>query len=86
MDKKPILYQVIKMGNITLALPEDLQERMKKHSEIRWSEVVRKSIANRIDMLEAMDKIAKKSKLTKKDVDEISRKIKKETFEELNKK
>jgi len=74
------------MGNITLALPEDLQERMKKHSEIRWSEVVRKSIANRIDMLEAMDKIAKKSKLTKKDVDEISRKIKKETFEELNKK
>ncbi|MBS3177082.1 hypothetical protein J4457_07685 [Candidatus Woesearchaeota archaeon] len=67
-------------------MPEDLQERMKKHSEIRWSEVVRKSIANRIDMLEAMDKIAKKSKLTKKDVDEISRKIKKETFEELNKK
>jgi len=74
------------MGNMTLALPEDLQERMKKHSEIRWSEVVRKSITKKIDMLDVMDTIAKKSKLTKKDVDEISKKIKKETFEELNKK
>ncbi len=73
------------MGNLTLALPDNLQKSMKKHSEIRWSEVVRKSIAQKIEMLEAMEKIAKKSRLTKEDVDEISRKIKKETFEELNK-
>ena len=73
------------MGNITLALPDELQQRMRKHSEIRWSEVVRKTIALRIEMLEAMDKIAKKSKLTKKDVNEISKKIKTETFEDLNK-
>ncbi len=72
-----------KMGNVTLALPEDLQERMKKHSEIRWSEVVRKSITQKIEMLEVMDRIAAKSKLTQKDVDEISRKIKKETSEAL---
>lgn len=71
------------MGNVTLALPEDLQERMKKHSEIRWSEVVRKSITQKIEMLELMDRIAAKSKLTQKDVDEISRKIKKETSEAL---
>lgn len=73
------------MGNITLAVPDDLQERMKQHSEIRWSEVVRKSIAQKVEMLEVMDRIAKKSKLTKKDVDEISERIKKETFIELNK-
>ena len=72
------------MGNLTLALPDNLQERMRKHSEIRWSEVVRKSITQRIELLEMMDKITQKSKLTKKDVDDISRKIKKETFEELN--
>ena len=70
------------MGNITLALPDDLQEKMRKHSEIRWSEVVRKSIAQRIELLEMMDKIAKKSKLTQKDVDEISRKIKREVARE----
>ncbi len=73
------------MGNITLALPQELHERMKKHSEIRWSEVVRKSITQKVEMLEVMDKIAKKSKLTRKDLNEISRKIKAETFEELNK-
>ncbi len=73
------------MANITLAIEDSLHERMKQHSEIRWSEVVRKSIAQRVEMLEAMDKIARKSKLTKKDVDEISRKIKGEIFDELNK-
>ena len=71
------------MGNVTLALPDDLQERMKKHSEIRWSEVVRKSIAQKVELLEVMDRIASKSKLTNKDVEEISRKIKKETVEAL---
>lgn len=72
------------MGNLTLALPNNLQERMRNHSDIRWSEVVRKSIVQKLELLEIMEKIAQKSKLTKKDVDEISRKIKKETFEELN--
>ncbi len=72
------------MTNITLALEDDLHEKMKRHSEIRWSEVVRKSIRQKVEMLEAMDKIAHKSRLTKKDVDELSRKIKKEAFGELN--
>ena len=74
------------MGNITLALPEELQEKMKRHSEIRWSEVVRKSISNKVEILDVMDKITKKSKLTKKDIDEISHKIKKESFDELDRK
>ena len=71
------------MGNMTLALPDELQERMRKHSEIRWSEVARKSITQKVEVLEAMERIAKKSKLTKKDVDELSRRIKRETSEEL---
>ena len=73
------------MPNVTLAIPEELHTQMKKHSDIRWSEVVRKSIAAKVEMLDMMDKIAKKSKLTKKDVDEISHKIKKEVFKDLSK-
>ena len=73
------------MPNVTLAIPEELHTKMKKHSDIRWSEVVRKSIAAKVEMLDMMDKIAKKSKFTKKDVDEISHKIKREVFEDLNK-
>lgn len=72
------------MTNITLAIPNDLHERMRKHSEIRWSEVVRKSIEQKVQLLEVMDRIAQKSKLTEDDVDELSHKIKKEAFEELN--
>ena len=63
------------MPNITLSIPEDLHERMKLHSEIRWSEVVRKSISDKIDDLEMLDKLTAGSKLTSKDVDEISKRI-----------
>jgi len=71
------------MGNLTLVLPDSLQAKMRRHSEIRWSEVVRKSIAQKVEILDMMDSIAKKSKLTMKDVHEISHKIKAETFDEL---
>ena len=74
------------MTNVTLAIPNDLHEKMKLHSEIRWSEVVRKSISRKVEMLDAMNTIANKSRLTKKDVDEISKKIRTEAFNELNKK
>lgn len=74
------------MTNVTLAIPDDLHTKMKEHSEIRWSEVVRKTISEKVEMLEAMDRLAKKSKLTKKDVEEIAHKINKEVFHEMNKK
>lgn len=64
------------MANMTLSIPEELHKKMKQHRDIRWSEVARHAIEERIDDLEVMNKIASKSKLTKKDVDEISKKIK----------
>jgi predicted CopG family antitoxin len=73
------------MTNITLAIPEGLHTKMKKHSEIRWSEVVRQSIAKKVELLEVMDNIAAKSKLTKKDINILARKVNKAAFEELNK-
>ncbi len=41
------------MPNITLSLPPDLYRRMKKHPEIKWSEVVRKAIAEYLAKIEA---------------------------------
>jgi len=63
------------MINMTLAIPEDLHQTMKEHSEIKWSEVVRKSISQKIEDLDVMDKLTMKSKLTQKDVDAIASKI-----------
>ena len=63
------------MGNITMMLSDQLQEQMKKHKEIRWSEVVRKAIKKKIEDLEPLDTLTAKSKLTQKDALEISKKV-----------
>ena len=63
------------MPNVTLAIPEGLHDKMKKHSEIRWSEVVRKTISAKIEDLDMMDKLTRKSKLTQKDINEIAERI-----------
>ena len=73
------------MTNLTLAIPEELHEKMKKHSEIRWSEVVRRTISDKIEDLELLDKLTSKSRLTQKYVDELAHKINSEVFKELNK-
>ena len=75
----------MKMPNVTLSIPEELHEKMKRHSEIRWSEVVRKSISEKIEDLEVMDRLTKRSKLTQADVDAIASKINREVFGDLNK-
>ena len=61
---------------MTLSIPEELHKKMKRFSEIRWSEIARKAIEQRVADLEVMNDIASKNKLTKKDVEEISKKIK----------
>jgi len=72
------------MPNMTLSIPEEIHEAMKKHKEIRWSEIARNSIVNYVKKLEIMDKITSKSKLTMKDVMEIDKKIKSSISKELH--
>ena len=40
-----------KMSNITLAIPEQIHKEMKQFSEVRWSEVARKAIIEKIKTL-----------------------------------
>jgi len=64
------------MGNITLSIPDDVHKDMKQFSEVRWSEVARKAIIQKLETLHMADRLAKKSKLSEKDVSEFSNKIK----------
>ena len=64
------------MTNMTLALPDGLVAIMKRHKEIKWSEVAREALVEKAEELKLMDQILSKSKLTDKDVLEIGRKIK----------
>ena len=64
------------MVNITLSIPEELHKKMKNFSEIKWSEIVRKMLEQKIKDLEIIERIASKSRITKKDIERISKEIK----------
>ncbi|MEK6936100.1 MAG: hypothetical protein AABW67_04885 [Nanoarchaeota archaeon] len=64
------------MPNMTLSIPEELHKKMKSMSDIRWSEIARRAIEQRMNDLEIMNKITSKSKFTEEDIKELSDKIK----------
>lgn len=64
------------MTNMTLAIPEELHAVMKKHEEIKWSEVARRALWLQARKLEIMDKMLSKSNLTEEDAEAIGHKIK----------
>jgi len=64
------------MVNMTLSIPKEIHNEMKHFSEVKWSEVSRKAIIEKIELLKMTESLAKKSKLTKKDIEEFSKKIK----------
>ena len=66
----------MKMTNMTLSIPKELHTIIKKHREVKWSEVARQAMWNHANRLELMDKILSKSKLTEQDAERIGHKIK----------
>ena len=56
------------MGNITLSIPEEVHKEMKNFSEVKWSEVARKAIIEKLQTLRLAEKLANKSNLTEKDI------------------
>lgn len=66
------------MVNITLTIPEDLRDMLKKHREVNWSAVIRKALQEHLRKVKIAEEIASKSKLTQKDVWEIEKKVKRE--------
>ena len=43
------------MVNITISVPEELYDKMKRYSEVKWSEVVRKALADYVGRLEIVE-------------------------------
>lgn len=66
------------MTNMTLAIPEELHNVMKKHKEVKWSEIARQALWIQARKVELMDKILAKSELTEEDAESIGHKIKHE--------
>lgn len=45
------------MTNITLSIDDEVYKKMKKFSEIKWSEFVRKCIKQRVEEIEKLKRI-----------------------------
>ena len=52
------------MTNITLSIDDSVYKKMKKYSEIKWSEFVRKAIKKRLGELESIKAMDSESILT----------------------
>jgi hypothetical protein len=72
------------MVNMTLSIPKEVHALMKKHSDIRWSEVARKAIIKKVETVEFMDKLVKGSKLTEEDSIILGKKINKSLSKKYN--
>ena len=71
--------------NVTLSVPEELHRLMKRHPEIKWSEVARQAMWEYVSKLELLDKIASKSKLTEKGALEMGRVVKRSVSDRFGK-
>lgn len=67
------------MPNMTLAVPEDLFEVVRKHPEIKWSVIAREAMWEYARRVEIMERLAAQSKLTDEDVEAVGRKVKRAT-------
>jgi metal-responsive CopG/Arc/MetJ family transcriptional regulator len=43
------------MPNLTIVVPEELRQRMKRYPEVRWSEVIRRAVREYLDKLHSAD-------------------------------
>ncbi|MFI5418928.1 MAG: hypothetical protein ACHQ2Y_08560 [Candidatus Lutacidiplasmatales archaeon] len=63
------------MTNVTLAVPKELHQEMRRHPEIRWSEVARMAFQHEVDRLHVLDRLLTNSRLTERDAKELGRSI-----------
>jgi len=65
------------MVSMTLSIPKDLKKEMELYPEINWSAVAREAIKKKIHILQEMNNILSKSKLTEDDAIYFGKKINK---------
>lgn len=71
------------MANVTVSLPDDLKRKMQELNYVNWSAVIRNVIEEKLNDFELVDRIAKRSKLTVKDVEELSKRVDEDVRQEV---
>lgn len=63
------------MAEIKVRIPEELKQEMGEFPEVEWQAVARKLLEEELERMREMKAIVSKSKLTEKDVEELSAKV-----------
>jgi predicted CopG family antitoxin len=71
------------MVNITLTVPEEMYKEMKKHRELKWSDIARQAFRRKLKEIKLVDELLSKSELTEDDAEIIGHKIKHEIRKRL---
>ena len=61
--------------NLTVTIDDSLWQEMKEHPEIRWSAVMKEAAKEKLKALIVLEKLAKRSKLTEKEIEEFAVKL-----------
>lgn len=72
--------------NLTLSVQGELGKKMEQHPDVKWSQVARMAIEAKIREIEFERQILAKSRLSEKDVGEISAKINRVVLAEMKRK
>jgi hypothetical protein len=63
------------MQSMTLSISEDLHRKMKRNTELKWSDIARQAFEKKVIEVELIDKILSKSELGEKDTERIGHEI-----------
>ncbi len=73
------------MTTVTLAVPNELKEKMDAFPEINWSEVARQAFAQKLIDMEFLRKFKEKSRITEADALRMGKKVSKSLSNRLRK-
>ena len=72
------------MVSLTLSISQDLKNDMDRFPEMNWSQVARKAIIDKVDILKNLDKLAEKSNISEKDAIDLGRMLKRSAAKKNN--
>ena len=72
------------MPNMTLSIPQELHQIVKKYNEIKWSEIARRAMWEQAKKVQLMDKLTGNSEFTEEDVAFLDHKIKAKLLKRLS--
>jgi hypothetical protein len=61
---------------MTLSIPKELHRKMKRHTELKWSDIARQAFEKKLDEIEFTERILQRSELDEKDAERIGHEIK----------